>query len=81
MLSRINSSRRINKIYISFASASEDRPDVTETYTRAKVAQPEYLALQTQIKQLRVQLAATRRNRSASTSLRRPAPARHTAAR
>ena len=53
----------------SFASASEDRPDVTETYTRAKVAQPEYLALQTQIKQLRVQLAATRRNRLPSLDL------------
>jgi outer membrane protein TolC len=42
---------------------------VTETYTRAKTAQPEYLALQTQIKQLRIQLAATRRNRLPSLDL------------
>ncbi len=53
----------------SFEAADDTQPEVTETYTRAKTAQPEYLALQTQIKQLRIQLAATRRNRLPSLDL------------
>ena len=53
----------------ALATAGDDQPEVTTTCTRAKTTQPEYLALQTQIKQLRIQLAATRRNRLPSLDL------------
>ena len=47
----------------AFVTAADDTPEVDATFARAKAAQPEYLALQKSIEQLRIELAATRRNR------------------
>jgi outer membrane protein TolC len=47
----------------AFVGATETAPTVEDTFARAKTAQPEFLAQQAVIEQLRVQLESVRRNR------------------
>lgn len=46
-----------------FSAAPETTPTIDDSFARAKQAQPEYLALAAKIEQLRIEQAATRRNR------------------